>query len=62
MITYTVRQIYTAQDVWKNVKAKDKQQAIDICMGGRAIDETRHEDTYTEVEEVKDENTKAYTS
>ena len=52
MKTYTVIQTYTAQDIWKNVKAKDKQEAIDICMGGRDVDETNHEDTYTEVEEV----------
>ena len=52
MKTYTVIQTYTAQDIWKNVKAKDKQEAIDICMGGRPIDETNHEDTYTEVEEI----------
>ena len=52
MRTYTVIQTYIAQDIWKNVKAKDKQEAIDICMGGRLIDETNHEDTYTEVEEI----------
>ena len=52
MKTYTVIQTYIAQDIWKNVKAKEKQEAIDICMGGRHIDETNHEDTYTEVEEI----------
>ena len=57
MKTYTVTQSYIAQDIWKNVKAKDKQEAIDICMGGRHIDETNHEDTYTEVEEVDNEDT-----
>ena len=51
MKTYTVIQTYTAQDIWKNVKAKYKQEAIDICMGGRPIDDTTHEDTHTEVEE-----------
>ncbi len=57
MKTYTVTQSYTVQDIWKNVKAKDKQEAIDICMGGRDVDETNHEDTYTEVEEVDNEDT-----
>ena len=57
MKTYTVIQTYTAQDIWKNVKAKDNQEAIDICMGGRAIDETRTEDTETEVKEVSNEDT-----
>ena len=57
MKTYTVIQTYTAQDIWKNVKAKDKQEAIDICMGGGAIDETRTEDTETEVKEVSNEDT-----
>tara|TARA_X000001388_G_scaffold77598_1_gene79316 strand:+ start:2449 stop:2622 length:174 start_codon:yes stop_codon:yes gene_type:complete len=57
MKTYTVIQTYTAQDIWKNVKAKDKQEAIDICMGGRPIDETRTEDTETEVKEVDNEDT-----
>ena len=51
MKTYTVIQTYTAQDIWKNVKAKDKQAAIDICMGGRPIDETRTEDTEAEIKE-----------
>ncbi len=53
MKKYTVIQTYTAKDIWKNVEAKDKQEAIDICMGGRDVDETNHEDTFTEVEEEK---------
>jgi|TARA_R100000458_G_C8073012_1_gene110975 hypothetical protein len=54
MPKYTVIQSYTAQDIWKNVEAKDKQEAIDICMGGRDVDENNHEDTFTEVtEEVR---------
>ena len=52
MKTYTVIQTYIDKDIWKNVNAKDKQEAFDICMGGRHIDETNHEDTYTEVEEI----------
>ena len=58
MKTYTVIQTYTAQDIWKNVKAKDKQEAIDICMGGSIpIDEAINEDTHTEVMEVDNEDT-----
>ena len=53
MKTYTVTQSYIEQDIWKNVKAKDKQEAIDICMGGRNIDDTTHQDTVTEVKEVE---------
>ena len=49
MPKYTVIQSYTAQDIWKNVEAKDKQEAIDICMGGRDVDENNHEDTFTDV-------------
>ena len=51
MKTYTVIQTYTAQDIWKNVKAKDEQEAFDICMGGRPIHATRTEDTEAEIKE-----------
>jgi hypothetical protein len=51
MKKYTVIQTYTGQDIWKNVEAKDEQEAIDICMGGRPVDETNTEDTETEVTE-----------
>ena len=50
MPKYTIRQSYITQDIYKNVEAKDKQEAIDICMGGKAVDETRHEETITEAE------------
>ena len=53
MKKYTVIQTYTAQDIWKNVEAESKEEAIDICMGGRPVDETYTEDTETEVEEEK---------
>ena len=52
MPRYNVYQLYTARDIWKNVKAKDKQEAIDRCMGGLFIDETNQEDTETWAEEV----------
>ena len=39
----------------ENVEAKDEQEAIDICMGGRFIDETKdlENTTETKVEEIK---------
>ena len=36
---FTVIQTYKMQDIWKNVEAKNKEEAIDICMGGRDVDE-----------------------
>jgi len=54
MKKYTVVQTYKVQDIWKDVEAKDKQEAIDICMGGRLIDETKNleDTTETKIEEV----------
>ena len=60
MSKYTIIQTYKMQDIWKNVEAKDKQEAIDICMGGRLIDETKNLEDTTETEvklkEVNNEN------
>jgi len=55
MSKYTVTQTYKMQDIWKNVEAKNVQEAIDICMGGRFIDETKNleDTTETKVEEIK---------
>ena len=52
MNRYEVYQLYTVQDIWKNVEAKDKQEAIDICMGGLPISETNNEDTETWADEI----------
>ena len=54
MKKYTVIQTYRVQDIWKNVEAKDEQEAIDICMGGRLMDETKdlEDTTETKVEEL----------
>ena len=41
MKKYIVIQTYKVQDIWKNVEAKDKQEAIDICMGGLHVDENK---------------------
>jgi len=54
MPKYTVIQSYIAEDIYKNVEAKDKQEAIDICMGGREVDENNFEDTETEVIEEEE--------
>ena len=50
MSKYTIIQTYKMQDIWKNVEAKDIQEAIDICMGGRLIDETKNLEDTTETE------------
>ena len=57
MKKFKVIQTYKMQDIWENVEAKDEQEAIDICMGGRFIDETKDlgNTTETEVEEVNNE-------
>jgi hypothetical protein len=55
MKKFKVIQTYRVQDIWENVEAKDEQEAIDICMGGRFIDETKdlENTTETKVEEIK---------
>jgi hypothetical protein len=55
MRKFKVIQTYKVQDIWENVEAKDEQEAIDICMGGRFIDETKdlENTTETKVEEIK---------
>ena len=55
MKKYTVIQTYKVQDIWKNVEAKDKQEAIDICIGGLPVNENRpnYTNDIFEVEEVK---------
>ena len=48
-------QKYRVKDIWEEVEAEDEQEAIDICMGGRFIDETKdlENTTETKVEEIK---------
>jgi|TARA_R110002020_G_scaffold194860_1_gene395777 mannitol/fructose-specific phosphotransferase system IIA component (Ntr-type) len=45
---YTVIQTYTAQDIWKNVEANSKEEAI-LKIGDLITDEEIREDTETEV-------------
>ena len=54
MKKFRVIQTYKMQDIWENVEAKDEQEAIDICMGGRLMDETKdlEDTTETKVEEL----------
>ena len=40
MPKFTIIQTYKMQDIWKNVEAKNKEEAVDICMAGRDVDET----------------------
>ncbi len=50
MFKYTIIQSYTAQDIYKNVEAKDVQDAINKISELTLIpSETRTEDTETEV-------------
>jgi hypothetical protein len=59
MPKYTIRQIYTTEDVYENVEGKDKQDAINKIAELTLIpSETNTEDTETEVEleEDHDEN------
>jgi len=58
MNTYDVLQSYVATDIYKNVKANSKEEAIlkigeDDCF----VDESIHEDTTTEVREVDNAKT-----
>jgi len=50
MKNYTVIQTYTAQDIWKNVEAYSKEEAI-YKIGELSVDEQNHEDVETKVEE-----------
>ena len=51
---YTVTQTYTAQDIYKNVEANSKEEAI-LKIADLDVDENNCEDTETEVEEEKDD-------
>jgi len=51
---YTVTQTYTAQDIYKNVEANSKEEAI-LKIADLDVDENNFEDTETEVEEEKDD-------
>mgnify|MGYP003135978593 CR=1 FL=1 len=48
--TYTVIQTYTAQDIYKNVEAYSKEEAI-LKIGELSVDEMSHEEVETEVKE-----------
>lgn len=48
MPKYTVIQSYTAQDIWNNIEAESREEAI-LKIGELSVDEQNHEDTETEV-------------
>tara|TARA_R110002167_G_scaffold129367_2_gene312279 strand:- start:331 stop:747 length:417 start_codon:yes stop_codon:yes gene_type:complete len=52
LFNYEIEQSYIQTDTWKNVEAKDKQEAVNICMGGRSIDETRQDETETSIKKI----------
>ena len=49
MKKYRVTQIYTAEDIWYEVEAESKEEAI-LKIGELPVDEQNSEDTETEVE------------
>ena len=51
MKKYGVTQIYTAEDIWYEVEAESKEEAI-LKIGELPVDEQNSEDTETEVEEI----------
>ena len=57
MPKYTVIQSYKMQDIWKNVEAKNKEEAIDICMGGRDVDENNPDYTNDIIEVIPNGDT-----
>ena len=59
MKKYTVIQTYTAKDIYKNVEAESKEEAI-LKIGGLPVDEAVNEDTETEVKEENDQFTSPY--
>ena len=52
MKKYRVTQIYTAEDIWYEVEAESKEEAI-LKIGEIPSDEGSNYDTDTEVEEIK---------
>ena len=54
MKKYTVIQTYTAEDIYKNVEAESKEEAI-LKIGELSVDEQNHEDTETEVKLQEEE-------
>ena len=48
MKKFTVIQTYTAQDIYKNVEANSKEEAI-LKIGDLSVDENNFEDTETKV-------------
>ena len=54
MKKYTVIQTYTAKDIYKNVEAESKEEAI-LKIGELFVDEQNHEDTETEVKLQEEE-------
>ena len=51
MKKYRVTQTYTSEDIWYEVEAESKEEAI-LKIGELPVDEQNSEDTETEVEEI----------
>ncbi len=54
MKKYRITQTYTSQDIWHEVEAKSKEEAI-LKIGEIPSDEGNNYDTETKVEEVSNE-------
>ena len=55
MPKFTIIQTYKMQDIWKNVEAKNKEEAVDICMAGRDVDENNPDYTNDIIEIYQEE-------
>jgi hypothetical protein len=56
MPKFTIIQTYKMQDIWKNVEAKNKEEAVDICMAGRDVDETNSDYTNDIIEVIPNDD------
>ena len=52
---YNNTETYKMQDIWKNVEAKNKEEAVDICMAGRDVDENNPDYTNDIIEIYQEE-------
>ena len=55
MPKFTIIQTYKMQDIWKNVEAKNKEEAVDICMAGKDVDENNPDYTNDIIEIYQEE-------
>jgi galactitol-specific phosphotransferase system IIB component len=61
MPKFTIIQTYKMQDIWKNVEAKNKEEAVDICMAGKDVDENNPDYTNDIIEVIPNGDTQEET-